>query len=150
MDVSQLKQLIELFEKSSVGEMEIEQGDFRVRLRRNSRGEITVQQGEVGTAAVAEPDITAGTHDDGSLPESNLITIDAPMVGVFYSAPAPNEKPFVRIGQSIEEGQTVAIISAMKVMNEIKSEISGTVREVLVENGQAVEYGQPLFAVEPG
>jgi len=158
MDMSELKELIELFEQSSVAEMEFQRGECRICLRRESSGGITVAQ-DATTAQNRghEPsDVTVG----GSAPESavteprsdtepELVTIDAPMVGVFYSAAAPEADPFVTVEQAIGEGETVAIISAMKVMNEIKSEISGIVREILVENGQPVEYNQPLFAVEP-
>jgi len=161
MDMSELKELIELFEQSSVAEMEFERGELRVCLRRESTGTVITKPNAGtthGVCASAAGTLTAGgTVSEGSAmeaeagaePESELVTIDAPMVGVFYSALAPEADPFVTIDQSIGEGETVAIISAMKVMNEIKSEISGIVRKILVENGQPVEYNQPLFAVEP-
>ena len=153
MDMSELKELIELFEQSSVAEMEFERGDFRVCLRRDSTGTI-IMKPEAGAAQGSSPGAggsvpESAATETGAEPEPEFVTIDAPMVGVFYSASGPDADPFVTVDQTIDEGQTVAIISAMKVMNEIKSEIAGTIREIFVENGQPVEYNQSLFAVEP-
>jgi len=159
MDISELKELIELFENSSVAEMDFERGECRICLRRESSGRIavvqdagTAQSGGLGPAVMAAggsvPEIAVTEPVSDAEPGPELVIIEAPMVGVFYAASSPDTDPFVTVGQSIEEGQTVAIISAMKVMNEIKSEIAGTVREIRVENGQPVEYNQPLFAVE--
>ncbi len=160
MDMSELKELIELFENSSVAEMDFERGECRICLRRERSGKVTVVQ-DAGMAQSGGQNPPAVAADGSALesavaepgsdtePEPELVIIEAPMVGVFYSASSPDADPFVTVGQTIEEGQTVAIISAMKVMNEIKSEVAGTVREIRVENGQAVEYNQPLLAVEP-
>jgi len=156
MDMSELKELIKLFETSSVTEMEYERGGLRVRLKpqieRGTTGGATAAAETDSAATELRSEVDTATAEEMSERHSispDLVTINAPMVGIFYSAPAPDAKPFVVVGQSIEDGQTVGIISAMKVMNEIKTEIVGTIRDILVENGQAIEYGQPLFAVEP-
>ncbi len=161
MDMSELKELIELFENSCVTEMEYERGELRVRLKRDHGGTISVEHvaqsaDSVGNAAARIPaNVAASRAAAGEAavaePEEDtgVVMIGAPMVGIFYAGPAPDADPFVTVGQTIEEGQTVAIISAMKVMNEIKAELAGTVHEIFVENGQTVEYNQPLFAIEP-
>lgn len=159
MDMSELKELIDVFENSSVTEMDYEHGDLRVRLKRNPTGEIVVLQDTVANgAAVAAPTMIQVAPQTAAAPaadtsadddDDNLVSIDAPFVGIFYLGSAPDTEPYVTIDQKIEVGQTVAIISAMKVMNEIKSEVAGTIREILVEDGQAIEFGQSLFNVEP-
>lgn len=160
MDMSELKELIELFESSAVTEMDYERGDLRVRLKRNPAGDVVMLQdgaarsgvdaSRVVTQVVQQPaELASSTGAEKTAAEDNLMTIDAPFVGIFYVGSAPDADAYVKLGQEIEEGQTVAIISAMKVMNEIKSEVAGVIREILVENGQAVEFGQTLFKVEP-
>ena len=147
MDLSELRQLIEMFEGAAISELEYEAEGIRVRLRK--------EQTQVGTP----PDISleggspapAGKESAvlGQEESAEQPIIPAPMVGVFYQSPAPDAPPFIQLGDFIEEGQTVCIIEAMKLMNEVRSSLSGKLVRVLVENGEPVEFGQPLFVLEP-
>jgi len=144
MDLRKLKKLIDLVEASGIAELEITEGEEKVRIAKG--GQVTVAPATAAppptsstpAAAAAEP--AAATAEQGH-------TMKAPMVGTFYRAAAPDAKPFVEVGQAVEEGQTICIVEAMKLMNEIEADASGTVVAILVENGQPVEYGQPLFVI---
>lgn len=147
MRKEQIVELIRLVEESKINELEICEGRRKIRISKghtNSAGPAQVFH------PVAEPIAAAPVEAPSAPPElaPNLKEITSPMVGTFYRAPAPDADPFVDIGHSVEVGQTVCIVEAMKLMNEIGSDIRGTVRRVLVENGQPVEFGQPLFLVE--
>jgi acetyl-CoA carboxylase biotin carboxyl carrier protein len=146
MDLRKLKKLIDLVQESGIAELEITEGEEKVRIAKG--GQVSVAHVPAGPlpAAVA----AAAPGPDPSVAESPgpaRHTLNAPMVGTFYRAPAPDAKPFAEVGQQIKEGETVCIIEAMKLMNEIEADASGTVVEILVENGQPVEYGQPLFVI---
>jgi acetyl-CoA carboxylase biotin carboxyl carrier protein len=138
--VSRVRALLDLAVRHSLAELHIEAGDFKLSLRTRAMDSATGAREVPGTSASA---------DDGASPttagadEDHIIT--APMIGTFYVSPAPGESPFVNVGDAIEAGQTVAIIEAMKIMNEIQSDQAGVLIEVLARNGQGVEYGQPLF-----
>lgn len=147
MDLRKLKKLIDLVEQSGIAELEITEGEEKVRISRGGRG--SVQAGaleplaaatEAMPAARAEPAPAAPAEPEG-------FVVKSPMVGTFYRASAPDAKPFVEVGQSVGVGDVLCIIEAMKLMNEIEAEHAGTIRTVLVENGQPVEYGQPLFVI---
>lgn len=142
----ELEELIKLVEESNITELEICEGKSKVRISKNSGGGhmTTVSQATPSSQSAAP---TQPSSNRGEL-ASNLKEIISPMVGTFYRAPAPDADPFVDVGQAIAVGQTVCIVEAMKLMNEIGAELSGTIREVLVENGQPVEFGQALFLVE--
>ncbi|MBI4591396.1 MAG: acetyl-CoA carboxylase biotin carboxyl carrier protein [Candidatus Rokubacteria bacterium] len=139
LPLDDLRQLIDLAQAYGLAELEVSRGETRIRIRREvARAEIP------GAAPVpAAP----AERLEGAAP--HLVTIEAPMVGTFYRAPSPNADPYVREGDVIKEGQVLGIIEAMKLMNEIESKVSGRIAKILVENGQPVEYGQPLFLVEP-
>jgi len=151
MDLRKVKKLIELLEESNVAEIEIHEGEESVRISRVSRlapAQTVVELPQHGTPAPAPapagpppPEAPA----EPELPAGELVT--APMVGTYYSAPSPDSPPFVQVGQRVRQGEVLCIIEAMKIMNPIESDRDGVVRAVLVENGQAVEYGQPLFVV---
>ena len=144
----ELEGLIKLVEESNISELEICEGKKKVRITKNQlasgSGVASVAQ---PAAAAATPSAEAGA-DSGERLASNLKEITSPMVGTFYRAPAPDADPFIDVGQHVAVGQTVCIVEAMKLMNEIGAEFNGTVREVLVKNGQPVEFGQALFLVE--
>ncbi|MGH8198749.1 MAG: acetyl-CoA carboxylase biotin carboxyl carrier protein [Steroidobacteraceae bacterium] len=154
MDIRKIKKLIELLEESGLAEIEISEGEESVRIARFSHGAAVVSQGvqtpapaaTAGTAP-AEPAVpaSAARHAPAARDE-NLVT--APMVGTFYASPTPGAKPFVEVGQEVRVGQVLCIIEAMKMMNQIESERAGTVVAVLAKNGEPVEFGQPLFAIE--
>jgi len=153
--VRDVRALIGAIEGTDVTEIEVEVGGVRVHLKRGSPPAQMVQM-SAPVVMTAPPShhfapamAPAPAASGGPEAQNGQITVDAPMVGTFYRAPSPDASPFVEDGHTIAEGQTICIIEAMKLMNEIKSEISGKVVRVLAENGQPVEYGQPLFLVEP-
>lgn len=144
MDIRKVKKLIELLEESGVQEIEIREGEESVRI---SRGAPAPVAAPVVSAPPPEPAAPppAAVETPPAAPEGNVVK--SPMVGTFYSSPSPEAAPFVAIGKSINVGDTVCIIEAMKIMNPIEAEMSGTVTAILVENGHPVEYDQPLFIV---
>lgn len=150
MDLELLQQLIQLLEDSEIDEMEIEQEGFRVSLKKHG-GEKVIHPStvssvpQVGFAPV--PEHPSGAEQKPEQSEGQ--TINAPMVGTFYRAPAPDSPSYVEIGDKVSEDTVICILEAMKVMNEIKAGMKGEIVEVLAENAQPVEYGQPLFRVKP-
>lgn len=149
MDLRKLKKLIDLVQESGIAELEITEGEERVRIARGGAVTVTPLGAAAGAAAVpatpapaaAPPAVAAPTP----APVAEGHAIKSPMVGTFYRAPAPDAKPFVDVGGAVKEGQIVCVIEAMKLMNEIEADASGTIKAILVENGQPVEYGQALF-----
>lgn len=145
----EIEELIKLVEESQINELEICEGRRKIRIAKGlpPAGTASVTPANPPSAAIP----TSAPQAEPTASEklaSNLKQIVSPMVGTFYRAPAPDADPFVDVGQQVVVGQTVCIVEAMKLMNEIGADASGTVREVLVENGQPVEFGQPLFLVE--
>ncbi|HOQ89970.1 MAG TPA: acetyl-CoA carboxylase biotin carboxyl carrier protein [Candidatus Hydrogenedentes bacterium] len=159
MDFSELQELIRLFESTGLSEMEIEEGGRRIRLSKKMSTEVILAGGAVPVSPAAAPPsampiqksagIAGAKHSETPQLEEGLITIDSPMVGTFYNAPGPGEAPFVQPGDTVESGQVVCIVEAMKIMNEVTAKVPAIVEAVLVNNGDPVEYGQPLFAVRP-
>ena len=148
MDLRKLKKLIDLVQESGIGEIEITEGEEKVRISRH---------GAPGPMMMAAPPVQHVALGAGPAPaeaappapvEPKGHTLKSPMVGTFYRAPSPGAPAFVDVGQSVSKGQTLCIIEAMKLLNEIESDVAGTVKAILVENGQPVEYGQPLFLIE--
>ena len=153
MDIRKVKKLIELLEESGIAEIEISEGEESVRISRYPQG-MTVAQGPmmapmqaVATGAPAAPATQAQPAPARQAPPKDD-SITAPMVGTYYSAPAPGAKPFVQVGDEIKVGQVLCIIEAMKMMNQIESEKEGRVVSILARNGEPVEFGQPLFVIE--
>jgi acetyl-CoA carboxylase biotin carboxyl carrier protein len=149
MDIRKIKKLIELLEESGLAELEISEGEESVRIARFTQGVNVVAPGQpMAMPMQATP--AQATAPPAALPaeqrDENMVT--APMVGTFYASPAPGAKSFVEIGQEVRVGQVLCIIEAMKMMNQIESERSGKVIAVLAKNGEPVEFGQPLFAIE--
>ncbi|HEX3097535.1 MAG TPA: acetyl-CoA carboxylase biotin carboxyl carrier protein [Usitatibacter sp.] len=147
MDLRKLKKLIDLVQESGIGEIEITEGEEKVRICRQSAGGtpmiMATPQMQMPMAAPAAPAPAAAKPE-----EPTGHTLKSPMVGTFYRAPSPGAPSFVEVGQSVTKGQTLCIIEAMKLLNEIESDVAGTVKAILVENGQPVEYGQPLFLID--
>jgi acetyl-CoA carboxylase biotin carboxyl carrier protein len=150
MDLRKLKKLIDLVQESGIGEIEITEGEERVRICRQPAGgppmimaapPMQMQMPMAASGPSAPP-------AEAAKPEETGHTLKSPMVGTFYRAPSPGAPSFVEVGQSVNKGQTLCIIEAMKLLNEIESDVSGTIKAILVENGQPVEYGQPLFLIE--
>jgi len=151
MDLKELRALLKLLEASDIEELEIERQGQRVRIRRRGGNAVPVAAAPHAVSAPALPTLQAAPAAAPPPPAraENLVTIESPMVGTFYRAPAPGAEPYVKEGQVVEKGSVLCIIEAMKLMNEIEAEVKGRVVSVLVENAQPVEYGQPLFLVEP-
>jgi acetyl-CoA carboxylase biotin carboxyl carrier protein len=153
MDLRKLKKLIDLVQESGIAELEITEGEERVRI---AKGGAT---GPAAAAPVAAPvapapaapaaSVAAAATPASAAPPAEVEghVVKSPMVGTFYRAPAPDAKPFVDVGATVKEGQTVCVIEAMKLMNEIEADAAGTIKAILVENGQPVEYGQALFII---
>jgi acetyl-CoA carboxylase biotin carboxyl carrier protein len=147
MDLRKLKKLIDLVQESGIGEIEITEGEEKVRISRQSAGQPVIMAGQM-PMGYAPQQAPAAPPPEAVPAEPKGHQLKSPMVGTFYRAPSPGAPSFVEIGQSVTKGQTLCIIEAMKLLNEIESDVSGTVRAILVENGQPVEYGQPLFLIE--
>ena len=163
MDIRKVKKLIEMLENSSVDEIEIHEGDGSVRVSRHRNppaAPVHHYYAAPGAAAAATPSAMpspAGgpapggataheTETEGQLPPGYVVT--SPMVGTFYQASSPGSKPFVTVGQQVAPGDTLCIIEAMKILNQIESEVAGEVKAVIAENGHPVEYGEPLFVID--
>ncbi len=151
MDIRKVKKLIELLEESDVAEIEIHEGEESVRISRTSSLPPMTMAAPmapaVASAPVEVPTVGAAAEPVAPAePEGHVIR--SPMVGTFYRAPSPGAKPFVNEGQSVSLGETLCIIEAMKILNQIEADKSGKVIEILVENGQPVEYNQPLFVID--
>ena len=151
MDIRKVKKLIELLEDSCVSEIEIHEGEESVRISRHPQTSAVIATPQVAppaitTTAPQAPGQPSAPPESPAKPAGH--TVNAPMVGTFYRAPSPSAKPFVELGQQVSTGDTLCIIEAMKMLNQIESDKAGTVTDILVENGQPVEYGQPLFIIE--
>ena len=152
MDIRKVKKLIELLEESGISEIEISEGEESVRISRYPQpGTVSVAAAPMApqVAPAAAPTApAAGSAPTLPAPASRGQQVTAPMVGTCYSGPAPGAKPFVEVGSEVKPGDTLCVIEAMKMMNQIESEFAGRVVSVLVENGNPVEFGQPLFVIE--
>lgn len=160
MDLRKLKTLIDLVAESGIAELEITEGEGKVRIVKHTApapatylpqpavavASAPLQAAPMAAAPVAPPASAAPTPAEPATPAGQVIK--SPMVGTFYRSANPNSAPFVDVGSAVKAGDTLCIIEAMKLMNEIDAEITGTVKAILVENGQPVEYGQPLFVIE--
>lgn len=162
VNMEELRELIALLRDNGLAELELERADFRVRLRReglNAHSSYVVPEAAPIQAPIANPApvaaspaapapaTTAAEPATGAAPDQDLHIIPSPIVGTFYRSPSPTAEPFVKIGSSVEADTVVCIIEAMKLMNEIQAEAAGEVVKIYVENGQPVEYGQPLFGI---
>ena len=147
MDLRKLKKLIDLVQESGIAELEITEGEERVRIAKSIAGApmmMAPQQHYLPPAPVAAPAAPAAPAEV-AIPEGHVVR--SPMVGTFYRAPAPGSKNFVEVGQNVGAGDTICIIEAMKLLNEIEADQGGVIKAILVENGQPVEYGEPLFVI---
>lgn len=149
MDLRKLKKLIDLVQESGIAELEITEGEEKVRINRigNAMQTTVMNMPQAAAPAAAAPAVAAipAAPEAPAAPEGHVVK--SPMVGTFYRSSAPGSKPFVEMGQSVNAGDTLCIIEAMKLLNEIEADQGGSVKAILVENGQPVEYGQPLFII---
>ena len=157
MDLRKLKKLIDLVQESGIAELEVTEGEERVRIARGGVVNVTPLAGPAAAPAIAGAAMPAATPAAAGPVVATTAgepvagqeghVVKSPMVGTFYRAPAPDAKPFVEVGGVVKEGETICVIEAMKLMNEIECDASGTIKAILVENGQPVEYGQALFII---
>jgi acetyl-CoA carboxylase biotin carboxyl carrier protein len=151
MNRKRIEEIIDLMEKYGLTEVDVEEEGVRIHLKKGGVGSpVIIQQPSVqhvptAVPAAGEPAVKAETKAEAK----SFLEIKAPMVGTFYKAPAPDAEPYVDVGDTIKEGDILCIIEAMKLMNEIKSEVKGKIVEIVVDNGQPVEFGQVIFRVEP-
>jgi acetyl-CoA carboxylase biotin carboxyl carrier protein len=160
MNLKELKELIEFLEEKNIAEFELERGDVKVRVKRAVEHTVVHTHGdprffsvpaappslpELGTAPVAP----APAAPAAPAPEEGLHAVKSPIVGTFYEAPSPGAPPFVKVGDSVEVGQVLCIVEAMKLLNEIESDVAGEIVKKLASNGQPIEYGQELFVIRP-
>jgi len=162
LDLKQIKQIIDLMKRSELTEFAVEEEGFKLKIRRGANGLPLVSSSSRGSAAPFVPAEINSTPpmpvqsvpvNPGAVPaadEPGITYIKSPMVGTFYRSPSPDTKPFLEVGSKVEETTIICIIEAMKIMNEIQAETKGTVLELLVDNGQPVEYGQRLFKLKQG
>ncbi len=151
MDLRKLKTLIDLVSDSNVSELEITEAEGKVRIVKSSGAPVVMQQpapSMVAAAAVQPAPAAVAAVADAPPAAESAHAVKSPMVGTFYRSASPGAKAFVEVGDVVKEGDTICIIEAMKILNEIEADKSGTVSKILCENGQAVEYGQPLFLID--
>jgi acetyl-CoA carboxylase biotin carboxyl carrier protein len=152
MDIRKVKKLIELLDESGIAEIEIHEGEESVRISRYSTtAPAPIQQYAPAPAPAAPPAPAAATtaaEKKSEGPAFSGHTVNSPMVGTFYTAASPGAPDFVKVGDSVKEGETICIIEAMKILNQIEADRSGVVKAILVENAQPVEFGQPLYVIE--
>ena len=148
MDIRKVKKLIELLEESGIAEIEIHEGEESVRISRQSTNTVVAAAPVAAAAAPAPVAAPASTPAEVAKEEVSGHVVKSPMVGAFYSSSSPAAKAFATVGQTVAVGDTLCIIEAMKLMNQIESDKAGVIKAVLVENGQPVEYNQPLFIIE--
>lgn len=152
MDLRKLKTLIDLVAESDIAELEVTEGESKVRIVKSGnapQGQMVMMQPHHAAPAQHAPAVTAASAEPvaAAAPEVQGHVVKSPMVGTFYRSSAPGSAPFVDIGSSVKEGDTLCIIEAMKLLNEIDADVTGVIKQILVENGQPVEFGQPLFVI---
>ena len=147
MDLRKLKKLIDLVEASGIAELEITEGEEKVRIAKSIAGAPMMMHAPqmMHAPAPAAVTVAAAAPAEDAVPEGHIVR--SPMVGTFYRAPAPGSKNFAEVGQTVNAGDTLCIIEAMKLLNEIEADQGGVIKAILVENGQPVEYGEPLFVI---
>ena len=151
MDLRKLKKLIDLVQESGIEELEITEGEEKVRINSGNRSPnmtgLVSPVAPAPHAPVSVQPVESSPIPDQANPVDEGFVMKSPMVGTFYRASNPESAPFVELGQSVNEGDTVCIVEAMKLLNEIECEVSGVIKKILVENGQPIEFGQPLFVI---
>lgn len=150
VNIKEIKEMIALMNENGLMELEIEKDDMRIRLKKTASGQEALSGPIIVERERLSPGAGGATQETAAeKPSPKAVEIKAPMVGTFYRAPSPEAPPYAEAGQVIESGQVICIIEAMKLMNEIKSEIKGKILEILVDNAEPVEFGQPMFLIEP-
>jgi acetyl-CoA carboxylase biotin carboxyl carrier protein len=155
MDLNLIKKLVKVVDSSEITDLEVEENGFRVKIAKKIRMGTTVTQPQIlaGIPSINNNNDETVVHDKLTAkeePKNNFHEIKSPIVGTFYRAPAPDADPYVQVGDTISVGSVLCIVEAMKLMNEIESDIEGKIVKILAENGKPVEYNQPLFLIQPG
>jgi acetyl-CoA carboxylase biotin carboxyl carrier protein len=148
MDLRKLKKLIDLVQESGISELEVTEGEEKVRIVKHYGGSAAPQQYYAMPPVMpqaAAPVSAVNLDDEDELPEGHVVK--SPMVGTFYRSPSPGAESFVQVGQSVKQGETLCIIEAMKLLNEIEADASGVIKAILLDNGEPVEFGEPLFVI---
>jgi acetyl-CoA carboxylase biotin carboxyl carrier protein len=156
-EIEQIEQLLRFMTEHNLEEFEYSRGDLRIRLRKPSAGVVVAARQTMGAPEIIVPAALNGAQPGPSAPAAapesrsteDLHLVKSPIVGTYYESPSPGAEPFLKVGDYVETGQTLCIVEAMKLMNEIESDASGEIIRIFVENGQPVEYGQPLFGIRP-
>ena len=148
MDIKEIKEIIKLLKGTDVSEIELEHSNKKIRIKRAIEN-VNAQGGQKSVPVIVEQTQEALPPATAKSPSDAYKTVTSPMVGTFYSAASPESSPFVRVGDVVKKGQILCIIEAMKLMNEIEAEINGKIASVLIENAQPVEYGEPMFLIDP-
>ena len=149
MNTKDIEQLIQLLEQSTISEIEVGKWGRKIRVSRSNNGVVVSAAPAAVAATEALATSTPAENTEAPAAASKGVELKSPMVGTFYRSPSPESESFVKVGDRVKEGDTLCIIEAMKIMNEVESETSGVVTDIKVENGQPVEYNQPLFVIEP-
>ena len=152
MNLKEIRELIEFLKEQDIAEFELERGDVKVRIKRGVDAAVTVLQapvpsGQMPVASIPPPAVPPKAAEPAPPPEEELHLVKSPIVGTFYESPSPGAPPFVKPGDKVALGQVLCIVEAMKLMNEIESDVAGEVVKMLVANNQPIEYGQPLYAI---
>ena len=148
MDINEIKQLMEAFAKNGLTKLELTNGDFSIKLKKEVSEVKVIQAGEPVKLPPVAPEKVEPVEEKEGLDE-NLIYITSPIIGTFYRAPSPDSDPYVEVGSKVKKGDVLCIVEAMKIMNEIESEYDGVIVKIFPKNAEAVEYGQKLFALKP-
>ncbi|MFZ5801682.1 MAG: acetyl-CoA carboxylase biotin carboxyl carrier protein [Candidatus Omnitrophota bacterium] len=153
MNLKEIKEVLQLMNEHGLSEIEIEKDGLKIKLRKGPHGQAVIEQVmppvSYGLPAAAKPAAAAPAGFAGpAAEEAGISVVKSPMVGTFYAAPSPDQPPYVKVGQAVKPGDVLCIIEAMKLMNELKAEVAGTLTEILITNGQPVEYDQPLFKIK--
>lgn len=145
MDLRKLKKLIDLVQESGISELEVTEGEEKVRIVKHYGSVAAAPMQQYALPAAAPVVSSVSLDDEDELPEGHVVK--SPMVGTFYRSPSPGAEAFVQIGQSVKQGETICIIEAMKLLNEIEADASGVIKAILLDNGEPVEFGEPLFVI---
>jgi len=156
MDFKDIKELIKVFDKSELSKLKVKEGDFEISMGKGADGYVTVAQPQHHFAAPTQSYAPAAQISSQEAPQASAIaapkvqgeTINAPMIGTYYSSPSPDSAPFVKVGDTVKAGQTLCILEAMKIMNEVEAECDCKILEILVKDSEPVEYDMPLFVIE--
>jgi len=152
MNIKEIKELLDLMQEHQIASLEFEKGDVKLKLNKNVGSVASMEAPRMMAMPAQQPSSAAPAASAAAAPatasDPNVVAVKSPMVGTYYSSPAPDQPQYVKVGQSIKAGDVLCIVEAMKLMNEIKAEFSGTIVEILIENGQPIEYDQPIVKVK--